>query len=65
MNWEALGAIGEIVGAVALVVTLGYLALQIRQNTQVLRSATHPAWTYYGHGYKVVEATFSGIHSAT
>ena len=30
MNWEALGAIGEIVGAVAVVVTLGYLAVQIR-----------------------------------
>ena len=34
MNWEALGAIGEIVGAVAVVVTLGYLAVQIRQNTR-------------------------------
>jgi hypothetical protein len=27
MNWEALGAIGEIVGAVAVVLTLGYLAM--------------------------------------
>ena len=33
MNWEALGAIGEIVGAVAVIVTLGYVAVQIRQNT--------------------------------
>jgi hypothetical protein len=41
MNWEALGAIGEIVGAVAVVVTLGYLAVQIRQNTRVVTSATH------------------------
>jgi hypothetical protein len=24
MNWEALGAIGEIVGAVAVIATLGY-----------------------------------------
>jgi hypothetical protein len=30
MNWEAIGAIGEIVGAVAVVMTLGYLAMQIR-----------------------------------
>jgi hypothetical protein len=37
MNWEALGAIGEIVGAVAVVVTLGYLAVQIRQNTRTLK----------------------------
>ena len=31
MNWDALGAIGEIVGAVAVLVTLIYLALQVRQ----------------------------------
>jgi len=37
MNWEALGAIGEIVGAVAVVLTLGYLALQIRQSRRVIR----------------------------
>jgi hypothetical protein len=43
MNWEALGAIGEIVGAVAVVVTLGYLAVQIRQNTSALRASTHQA----------------------
>lgn len=43
MNWEALGAIGEIVGAVAVVLTLGYLAVQIRQNTRALRASTHQA----------------------
>jgi hypothetical protein len=36
MNWEALGAIGEIVGAVAVVLTIGYLAVQIRQNTAAM-----------------------------
>ena len=30
MNWEALGAIGDLVGGLAVVVTLGYLALQVR-----------------------------------
>jgi hypothetical protein len=40
MNWEALGAIGEIVGAVAVVLTLGYLAVQIRQNTRSARAST-------------------------
>jgi len=44
MNWEALGAIGETVGAVAVIVTLGYLALQIRQNTQSLRLAAAHGW---------------------
>ena len=35
MNWDAIGAIGEIVGATAVVVSLVYLAVQIRQNTRV------------------------------
>jgi len=30
MNWDAIGAIGQLVGAIAVVITLGYLALQIR-----------------------------------
>jgi len=33
------GALGEIVGAVGVVVTLAYLALQIRRNTQTIRTA--------------------------
>jgi len=38
MNWEAIGAIGEILGAVAVVVTLFYVARQIRQNTLATRA---------------------------
>ncbi len=30
MNWDAIGAIGEILGAAAVVATLVYLAIQIR-----------------------------------
>jgi len=30
MNWDAVGAIGEIIGAIAVVVTLVYLATQVR-----------------------------------
>ena len=33
MNWDAIGAIGQIVGAVAVIVTLFYLANQIRHST--------------------------------
>ena len=40
MNWDAIGAIGEIGGAIAVVVTLVYFAMQIRQYTTGLRSAT-------------------------
>ena len=34
MNWEAIGAVGEVLGAIGVIVTLGYLAVQIRQNTR-------------------------------
>lgn len=39
MNWDALAAIAETVGAIAVIVTIGYLALQIRQNTRTMRAA--------------------------
>ena len=39
MNWEAIGAIGEVVGGIAVVVTLVYLAIQIRQNTHMSRAS--------------------------
>ena len=32
MNWDAIGAIGEIIGAVAVVATLFYLAVQVRET---------------------------------
>ena len=47
MNWDALGAIAELLGAVAVFVTLVYLALQIRQNTKAVRaSAMHASVTH-------------------
>ena len=39
MNWEAAGAIGEIVGAVAVVGSLAYLAVQIKLNSKLLENA--------------------------
>ena len=39
LNWEAIGAIGEILGAIAVVLTLAYLARQLRQNSQTLRAS--------------------------
>ena len=38
LNWEAIGAIGEVVGGVAVIATLLYLAAQIRQNAQSVRN---------------------------
>ena len=33
MNWEAIGAVGEILGALAVFISLLYLATQIRAST--------------------------------
>lgn len=40
MNWEAISAVGEIVGAVAVVVTLVYLTIQVRRGTAATQAAT-------------------------
>ena len=43
MNWEAIGAIGEVLGATLVGATLIYLAYQLRQNTSALTSSTFQA----------------------
>ncbi len=43
MNWEAIGAIGEILGAAAVVATLLYLAKQTRVNANAAVSASRGA----------------------
>ena len=50
MNWDAIGAIGEVGGATVVVATLIYLARQIRESTQATRiaayhSATEQLWS--------------------
>ncbi|MEJ2089320.1 MAG: hypothetical protein P8Y69_12790 [Gammaproteobacteria bacterium] len=37
MSWDAIGAIGDFLSGAGVIVTLGYLAVQIRSNTRVLR----------------------------
>jgi hypothetical protein len=37
MNWEAIGAIAELTGGIAVLVTLLYLAVQIRQTNRMQR----------------------------
>ena len=36
MNWDALGAMGEIAGAIAVIATLFFLARQLQVNTREL-----------------------------
>ena len=43
MNWDAIGAVGELLGAVAVVASLGYLAIQVRQNTSSIHATLFDA----------------------
>jgi len=38
MDWDAIGAVAEIIGAAAVLVTLIYLATQTRDNVKVLKA---------------------------
>ena len=39
MNWEAAGAVGEIIGAVAVIATLAYLARQMSHSVDLARAS--------------------------
>ena len=41
MNWEAIGAIGELIGGAAVIATLIYLAIQLKQNTKGIRAQSY------------------------
>ena len=47
MNWEAIGAMGELVGGTAVIATLIYLSIQIRQNTNINASAVRQSFYDY------------------
>jgi hypothetical protein len=52
MNWDALGAIGEIVGAAAVIVTLIYLAKQVKQSVGMARASQN----------RVLHGSYEGIN---
>ena len=54
MNWDAIGAIGDAVGGIGVLLTLMYLSVQTRQNTRAVRAAT----------YSQVSESFSAISLA-
>ncbi len=62
MNWDAIGAIAELLGAIGVIASLIYLATQIRhsrdqmgENTRALR-----AGTYQQFGLELKEAYSMG-----
>jgi len=43
LNWDAVGAGAELVGALGMIASLFYLGTQIRQNTKIVRTASYHA----------------------
>ena len=43
MNWEAIGAIAEALGAIGVISTVVYIALQIRHNSEAVQGSTEQA----------------------
>jgi hypothetical protein len=41
MNWDAIGAIAELLGAMGVTASLIYLATQMRQNTRAMRAGAY------------------------
>jgi hypothetical protein len=46
VDWNAIGAIGEVAGAIAVVITLLFLAKQLRENTKSTNAAAHSDRTH-------------------
>ena len=45
MSLDDVGNIGELIGAIGVIATLIYLAVQIRQNTSALKATSHQETT--------------------
>ena len=43
MNWEAVGAVAELLGAAGVIASLIYLARQIGQNSRIVEASTSQA----------------------
>ena len=41
MSWEAIGAIGSLLGAISVLLTLLYLAKQIKENSKLLTTTVY------------------------
>ena len=53
MNWDAIGAVAELLGAIGVILSLLYLAAQIRQNSRATRVETE---RYLNEAWNTVQA---------
>lgn len=63
MNWEAISAIGQLVGALAVLITLIYLAVQLRQNTAAVATSTYESTMTGFNDINVVVASHPALAS--
>jgi len=49
VNWEAISTIGQLVGALAVVISLIYLANEVRSNARATRLAAKDGLPYLPH----------------
>ena len=69
MDWTMLGAVGEIIGAIAVVLSLLYVGRQVRQNNTMARgqlrqelSSERGVWAMAIATSPELSATFSKVH---
>jgi hypothetical protein len=62
LNWDAIGAIGELAGAGTVVVTLFFLANQIRQSNRIARGDAEREW--YSKWHELIAAPWRTPHEA-
>ena len=46
MNWEAIGAIGDFLAGVVVIVSVAYLAVQIQQSNRHAEASTELSWIH-------------------
>jgi hypothetical protein len=56
MNWDEVGAIGQMLGSIAVFVTLGYLAVQVRHARAEMRRSVSQARADVGRDLFVLRA---------
>ena len=55
MNWDAVIAVAEIVGVMAVIASLIYVAMQIRQNTAIARAnIVHETSVFFSRFYELL-----------
>jgi hypothetical protein len=57
IDWEAIGAVGEILGAIAVVATIVYLSRQVRDNSKQVKINTTQSYA------SLVQDAFAAVYT--